>query len=100
MPAACPTPTCRGSDTLRRHHSAFRVLRQGVGDLEPWCLVGDEGVRGWTYARIVIERGERDSIPRRRFWMRSATGVPALNLLMTGEPQTRQKPRKPPGDDS
>ena len=57
-------------------------------------------MRGWAQAGIVIQRGERYAAAHGAWGSRSAIGVPALNLLMIGEPQTLQNPRKEPGVDS
>ena len=57
----------------------------------------------WNATLYVTARGLHTSpMPYRdgALGSRSATGVSAVNLLMTGEPQTRQKPRKMPGVDS
>src|SRR5437016_3693398 len=78
----------------------FRDTAAIVGNFEPRRLIGDEGVRGWAQAGIVIQRGERYAVARRRVGSRSAIGVPALNLWMIGAPQTLQNPRKEPGVDS
>src|SRR5437588_3444944 len=61
--AACPTPTCRGSDALCGGLPAFGVLGQIVGDFEPRRFIGDESVCRRAYAWIVIERSQRDTIP-------------------------------------
>ena len=71
-----------------------------VGNFEPRRLIGDEGVRGWAQAGIVIQRGERYAVARRRVGVAFCNRGPRAELVDDCEPQTLQNPRKEPGVDS